>query len=108
MERPSTPDGSADESRTAALDERPTPRRNRRSRFRRGEGPIPEYELPRWRKTPDARDAEPEDDPTAALPRNAAQRDHETDALPRRGWEEDAGRRDRDDATAALPSDGHW
>jgi hypothetical protein len=71
MERPSTPDGSADDSRTAALDERPTPRRNRRPRFGREEGPIPEYEPPEW----------PE----------------ETMALP-----------ERDDATSALPSDGHW
>ena len=92
MERPSTPDGSADDSRTAALDERPTPRRNRRPRFRRDDGPIPEYEPPPW---PD--DAAPtgqdrsEDDRTIALPP-----DDETAALP------------RDDATAALPSDGHW
>jgi hypothetical protein len=79
MERPSTPDGSADESRTAALDERPTPRRNRRPRFGRDHGAIPEYEPPHWA----------EEDLTAALPR------HERD-------------RERDDATAALPSDGHW
>jgi hypothetical protein len=99
MERPFKPDGSADESRTAALDERPTPRRNRRARFRRGEGPIPEYEPPRWgepREVPQGERAlrrEPgeagagRDDPTAALPRRA---------------------RDPADATAALPSDGHW
>src|SRR3954468_23919020 len=57
MERPFTPDGSADDARSAALDERPTPRRNRRrERFGPGEGPIPEYDPPGW----------PE--PTAALP----------------------------------------
>jgi hypothetical protein len=79
MERPLTPDGSADDVRTAALDERPTPRRNRRARFGRdepGEAPIPEYEPPRHRT-----------DSTAALPR------HE---------------REDDDATAALPSGGDW
>jgi hypothetical protein len=79
MERPLTPDGSADDVRTAALDERPTPRRNRRARFGRdepGEAPIPEYEPPRYRT-----------DSTAALPR------HE---------------REDDDATAALPSGGDW
>src|SRR4051812_42294239 len=36
MERPRTPDG-ADEDRTSVLDERPTPRRNRRPRFARDE-----------------------------------------------------------------------
>jgi hypothetical protein len=80
MERPLTPDGSADDARTAALDERPTPRRNRRPRFRQEEPAqrsIPEYEPPSDRT-----------DATAALP---------------------AGRRDeRDDRTAALPSDGGW
>src|SRR3954447_5301967 len=41
MERPPTPD----EARTAALDERPTPRRNRRPRFAsaRSAATIPEY-----------------------------------------------------------------
>src|SRR3954449_3442460 len=86
MERPFTPDGSADDARSAALDERPTPRRNRRrERLGRGEGPIPEYDPPGW----------PE--PTAALPRDD---EDATSALPRD--------RERDDATAALPSDGHW
>src|SRR4051794_10648164 len=84
MERPFTPDGSADEARTAALDERPTPRRNRRARFGRREAAIPEYESPDWREA------------TAGLPRD----EDATSALPRD--------RDRDDATAALPSDGHW
>ena len=37
MERPVTSGASADEARTAALDERPTPRRNRRPRFARGD-----------------------------------------------------------------------
>src|SRR3954447_11627258 len=102
MERPFTPDGSADDARSAALDERPTPRRNRRrERFGPGEGPIPEYDPPGW----------PE--PTAALPR-----DEDVEPPPRRGWrrareDEDATsalprERERDDATAALPSDGHW
>src|SRR3954449_762493 len=86
MERPFTPDGSADDARSAALDERPTPRRNRRrERLGRGEGPIPEYDPPGW----------PE--PTAALPRED---EDATSALPRE--------RERDDATAALPSDGGW
>src|SRR4051794_8354790 len=91
MERPFKPDGSADDSRTAALDERPTPRRNRRPRFGRGEGPIPEYEPSEW---PDATAALPRDDGTYGLPRDDA-----TAALPRGG---------SDGATAALPSDGHW
>src|SRR4051812_41923608 len=86
MERPFTPDGSADEARTAALDERPTPRRNRRPRFGRQEAAIPEY------GPPDRRDG------TAGLPRD----EDATSALPR------DRERDRDDATAALPSDGHW
>src|SRR4051794_23833617 len=92
MESPYKPDGSADESRTAALDERPTPRRNRRPRFGSGEGPIPEYEAPEW---PDATAALPRNDATYALPRDDA-----TAALPRGGSD--------DGATAALPSDGHW
>src|SRR3954467_10078790 len=91
MESPYKPDGSADESRTAALDERPTPRRNRRPRFGRGEGPIPEYEPSEW---PDATAALPRDDATHGLPRDDA-----TAALSRGG---------SDGATAALPSDGHW
>jgi hypothetical protein len=91
MERPYKPDGSADDSRTAALDERPTPRRNRRPRFGRGDGPIPEYEPAEW---PDATAALPRDDATYGLPRDDA-----TAALPRGG---------SDGATAALPSDGHW
>src|SRR4051812_38987336 len=80
MERPSTPDGSADDARTAALDERPTPRRNRRPLFGRDEPsrpPISEHEP-----------AEDWSDATAALPREA--------------------RHERDDATAALPSGGGW
>src|SRR3982750_1866419 len=42
MDRPPTPD----EARTAALDERPTPRRNRRPRFASGHSAatVPEYE----------------------------------------------------------------
>jgi hypothetical protein len=79
MERPFTPDGSADDARPAALDERPTPRRSRRERFGRDDArrpPIPEYEPPQDRT-----------DATSALPR------HE---------------RDGEDATAALPSDGGW
>jgi hypothetical protein len=57
MERPPTPD----DARTAALDERPTPRRNRRPRFasRQSAATIPEYESsPRH----------PLDEATAALP----------------------------------------
>src|SRR3954464_5793053 len=63
MERPPTPD----EARTAALDERPTPRRNRRPRFgsRSGAGPIPEYEPPQQE-----RERHPLDDATSALPRD--------------------------------------
>src|SRR4051812_6135656 len=90
MERPYTPDGSADDARTAALDERPTPRRNRRrERFGRGERAIPEYEPPDWREHATSglpRDAEGHEDATSALPRELA----------------------RDNRTAALPSDGHW
>jgi hypothetical protein len=61
MERPPTPD----DARTAALDERPTPRRNRRPRFasREHAATIPEYEPPSRRH--------PLDDATAALPRAA-------------------------------------
>jgi eukaryotic-like serine/threonine-protein kinase len=61
MERPPTPD----EARTAALDERPTPRRNRRPRAasRHGTAAIPEYEPPSQRH--------PLDDATAALPHAA-------------------------------------
>jgi hypothetical protein len=62
MARPPTPD----EARTAALDERPTPRRNRRPRFasRSGAGAIPEYEPPQQ-----GRERHPLDDATSALPR---------------------------------------
>src|SRR4051794_41854120 len=44
MDRPPTPD----ETRTAALDERPTPRRNRRPRFASGHSAAttPEFEPP--------------------------------------------------------------
>ncbi|MEA2423184.1 MAG: eukaryotic-like serine/threonine-protein kinase, partial [Thermoleophilaceae bacterium] len=57
MERPSTTDGSGEDALTAALDERPTPRRNRRFRARGDEDaataalrqpPIAEYEPPDW------------------------------------------------------------
>jgi hypothetical protein len=91
MERPSTPDGGDDDARTAALDERPTPRRNRRFR----QGTIPEYEPPRWAG----------EDATAALPQEEARppRDDATRALP-----QEEARPPRDDATRALPSDGHW
>src|SRR5439155_3992269 len=60
MERPPTPD---DDARTTALDERPTPRRNRRGRFasRAGVATIPEYEPSTHRH--------PLDDATEALPR---------------------------------------
>src|SRR4051812_1895951 len=60
MERPPT----SDEPRTAALDERPTPRRNRRPRFASASAaaPVPEYEPPPSRL--------PLDDATAALPRS--------------------------------------
>src|SRR3954454_24009747 len=100
MERPSTPDGSADDARTAALDERPTPRRNRRrERFGRREAAIPEYEPTDWRE--DATSGLPREDATSGLPREDA-----TSALPR---ERERGEHyERDDRTAALPSDGHW
>jgi hypothetical protein len=64
MERPPTPD----EARTAALDERPTPRRNRRPRFASSHrtAAIPEYEP---MSPPPSRD-QPLDDATAALPRS--------------------------------------
>jgi hypothetical protein len=78
MERPHTPGGSADEARTAALDERPTPRSGARSRFRREASSIPEFEPPGW------------SDATAALPRGGR------------------GEEDGDALTAALPSDGGW
>jgi hypothetical protein len=58
-ERPLTPEASADEARTAALDARPTPPSNRRPRFggrnRRAEGHdgMPTEALPGdWRRTP--------------------------------------------------------
>src|SRR3954447_4849784 len=60
MERPPT----SDDARTAALDERPTPRRNRRPRFASAHSAatIPEYEAPPPRHQLD--------DATAALPRS--------------------------------------
>jgi eukaryotic-like serine/threonine-protein kinase len=63
MERPPTPD----DARTAALDERPTPRRNKRPRFasRSGAAAIPEYEPPPQRRAPERHSL---DDATAALP----------------------------------------
>src|SRR4051794_41849993 len=63
MERPPTPD----EARTAALDERPTPRRNRRPRFASAgsAATIPEYEAP---------SRHPLDDATAALPNAPGER----------------------------------
>src|SRR3954462_15535399 len=69
MERPFTDD----DARTAALDERPTPRRNKRFR-ERSQRPIPEYDPPDWRKPP-------EDDATAALRRDPPDEDA-TAALP--------------------------
>src|SRR3954464_1568824 len=118
MERPSTPDGSADDSRTAALDERPTPRRNRRrERFGRGNGPIPEYEPPGWPEPTAAPPREEEPPPPPRRSRRDRDRDEdETSALPRGRepeWDDDATSalprdRARDDATSALPSDGHW
>src|SRR3954468_18973165 len=59
MERPPT----HDDARTAALDERPTPRRNRRPRFasRARAATIPEYEPPPQRH--------PLDDAPGAWPR---------------------------------------
>src|SRR3954447_22003199 len=52
----------SDEARTAALDERPTPRRNRRPRFgsAHGAATLSEYDTPPGRH--------PLDDATAALP----------------------------------------
>src|SRR4051794_20209071 len=84
MERPFTDD----DARTAALDERPTPRRNKRFR-ERAQRPIPEYDPPDWRKPP-------EDDATAALRRDPPDEDA-TAALPH-----------EQDRTRALPSDGSW
>src|SRR4051812_50141894 len=77
MERPLTPDGSADESRTAALDERPTPPRNRRFRSPGGGrgAAIPEYEPPP--PPPPGEDrtqALPGDDRTHALPSDGSWR----------------------------------
>src|SRR4051794_5125599 len=92
MERPDT----EDDARTAALDDRPTPRRNRRFRGRS----IPEYE-PSW-DGEGATSALPvsRDDYTAALPREDEAGDDDTSALPR----------GRDDLTAALPREtpAHW
>jgi eukaryotic-like serine/threonine-protein kinase len=78
MERSSTPDGSADDARTAALDERPTPRRNRRPRFGRGEASIPEYEPSDWTEATAAlREKHHDEDATAALPRGEGWRDQQ-------------------------------
>jgi hypothetical protein len=66
MERPFTPDGTADEARTSALDDRPTPRSNRRFRSGDIEPPPP----------PDD-DTYGFHDATAALPGA-----HDTRALP--------------------------
>src|SRR3954471_12466510 len=80
MERPLTPDGSADESRTAALDERPTPPRNRRFRSPRGGrgASIPEYEPPAPREPvqppPPPPPPPPHDDRTHALPSDGSWR----------------------------------
>jgi eukaryotic-like serine/threonine-protein kinase len=106
MERHPTPDAREDDAATAALDERPTPRRNKR--FRAGE--IPEYEPPKWRSRDVAGPGKAAEDATAALPREPA--DDATSALPGEP-DEDATSplprgRSRPDDTYALPSDGHW
>ncbi|MEA2469460.1 MAG: eukaryotic-like serine/threonine-protein kinase, partial [Thermoleophilaceae bacterium] len=75
MERPHTPDGSADEARTAALDERPTPRRNERARFRRERPQIPEYEPSGWTEGTAALPQRERDERTAALPSDGGWRD---------------------------------
>jgi eukaryotic-like serine/threonine-protein kinase len=90
---------SEDEARMAALDDRPTPRRNRR--FRSG-GAIPEYEPPRWRSRDRARPGNgAEDEATSALPDEP---EDATAALP----PEPPPARFRDDRTRALPDDGGW
>jgi hypothetical protein len=93
MEPPFTSDGSHDDVRTAALDERPTPRRNRRFRGRRDEL-IPEYEPPppprRQRMPP------PPEDDWYRRPTEDTDDDDRTASLP------------GGDDTYALPSDGSW
>src|SRR4051794_21826646 len=79
MERPFTPDGSADEPRTAALDERPTPPSNRRFRSPGGGRgtSIPEYEPPTSREgahPPPPPPPPPDDDRTRALPSDGSWR----------------------------------
>ncbi|MEA2457375.1 MAG: eukaryotic-like serine/threonine-protein kinase [Thermoleophilaceae bacterium] len=79
MERPLIPDRAADDARTAALDERPTPRRNRRPRFggRADEPRTPPPPEEDWYRTgataalggDEARYASPDD--TRALPSEA-------------------------------------
>src|SRR3954447_8042558 len=92
MERPYT----EDEARTAALDDRPTPRRNRRFRDRLAKPEIAEYEPPSWGREGTAR----AEDATSALPRDADRwRDASTHALPR---DADGA---REDFTQALPRD---
>jgi hypothetical protein len=102
MERPPTADAGEDDALTTALDERPTPRRNRR--FPGRGGGIPEYEPQSWRSRPPELPGggEPDERATSALPREPAE--DATSALPRRRASED---RD-EDATYALPGDGHW
>jgi hypothetical protein len=77
MARPLTPDGSGDDARTAALDERPTPRRNRR--FRGGspeqQPRIPEYEPPPGADATGATEALAGADDTRPLPPGESWRD---------------------------------
>src|SRR4051812_2920676 len=116
MERP-YPD---EDARTAALDDRPTPRRNRR--FRGGSG-IPEYEPPQWRGRDRAWLGKVAEDATSALPSEAgsesATRSLRRDDYPgapageRRGDHDDRTSalprgRDHDDATRGLAHEGDW
>jgi hypothetical protein len=113
MERPFTPD----DARTAAVDERPTPRRNRRRRFADGAAPqpsIPEYEPPQRDRYRLGKRRDEGAEATAALPRNEGPPNDVTSALPRGEGPDGATaalpRRPEspDDATSALPSRGDW
>jgi eukaryotic-like serine/threonine-protein kinase len=106
MERP-YPD---EDARTAALDDRPTPRRNRRFRGPPPASAIPEYEPPESRGRGRAWLGKAAEEATSALPSEAGgepatrslPRDYEdrTSALPRG--------RDHDDATRGLAHEGDW
>src|SRR3954447_13002023 len=93
MERPYT----EDDARTAALDDRPTPRRNRRFRGR-GKPGIPEFEPPSW-----ARDRARPGKGGGEEATSALSREDYTRALPREP--EPHG---QDDHTRPLPREGEW